>query len=76
MARQASSKLPTTRVSPRERQRIRTIFERFEVQTTHPKTELRYASPFTLVVAVALFTETSVAWADKATATTRVNGLA
>ena len=67
MARQASIRLRTTRVSPKERQRIQTIFERFEARTAHPKTELRYSSPFTLVVAVALSAQATDVSVNKAT---------
>ena len=42
------------RLSPKERARIQALFERFEARTHHPKTELDYKNPFTLLVAVVL----------------------
>ena len=50
-----------------EAARVQEIFDRFAARDDHPKTELNYSSPFTLVVAVA--------WAHRATATTRGKGL-
>ena len=47
-------KPPRTRLSPAERARIEEIFRRFEAAEPHPKAELHYASPFTLLVAVVL----------------------
>ena len=55
------------RISPKEHQRIQAIFERFEAQTAHPKTELDYKSPFTLVVAVALSAQATDKSVNKAT---------
>ena len=40
--------------TPKDRARIREVFDRFAAATTDPRTELSYDSPFTLVVAVAL----------------------
>ena len=57
------------RVSPKERQRIQEIFDRFAAATAHPKTELSYASPFTLVVAVALSAQATDKSVNKATET-------
>jgi endonuclease-3 len=45
---------PRLRLAPKERARIQALFERFEAQTHHPKTELAYKNPFTLLVAVVL----------------------
>ena len=56
------------RLSPKERQRIETLFERFEAAALHPKTELDYRSPFTLVVAVALSAQATDKSVNKATA--------
>jgi endonuclease-3 len=56
------------RVSPKERQRIETIFERFEAQTANPKTELAYKSPFTLLVSVVLSAQATDKSVNKATA--------
>ena len=55
------------RISPAERARIQTIFDRFCARTDHPKTELNYASPFTLVVAVALSAQATDKSVNKAT---------
>jgi endonuclease-3 len=56
------------RLSPAEEARIRTLFERFEEQESDPRTELDYASPFTLVVAVALSAQATDVSVNKATA--------
>ena len=42
------------RLPPAERARVETIFERFEAAEPHPRAELEYTSPFTLLVAVVL----------------------
>ena len=55
------------RLSPRERDRIARIFERFEASSAHPKTELAYASPFTLLVAVVLSAQATDKSVNKAT---------
>ena len=55
------------RIAPQERQRIQTIFERFAATTAHPKTELEYSNPFTLVVAVALSAQATDKSVNKAT---------
>ena len=55
------------RVPPKERQRIQTLFERFETGTAHPKTELSYKSPFTLLVAVVLSAQATDKSVNKAT---------
>ena len=55
------------RLSPKERQRIETIFERFEAASAHPKTELDYANPFTLLVAVVLSAQATDKSVNKAT---------
>jgi endonuclease-3 len=56
------------RVSPAERARIEALFERFEAEESDPRTELDYASPFTLVVAVALSAQATDVSVNKATA--------
>jgi endonuclease-3 len=56
------------RISSKERQRIETIFERFEAQTANPKTELAYESPFTLLVSVVLSAQATDKSVNKATA--------
>jgi endonuclease-3 len=55
------------RLSPKERARIQAIFERFEASSAHPKTELDYANPFTLLVAVVLSAQATDKSVNKAT---------
>jgi len=60
------------RSSPRpsakaEAARVQAIFDRFAAATDHPKTELEYHSPFTLVVAVALSAQATDKSVNKAT---------
>ena len=55
------------RISPKERERIQAIFDRFASASDHPKTELVYNSPFTLVVAVALSAQATDKSVNKAT---------
>jgi len=52
---------------PAERARIAEIFRRFEEQESDPRTELDYASAFTLVVAVALSAQATDVSVNKAT---------
>ncbi len=54
-------------LKPAERARIAEIFERFESEETDPRTELDYASPYTLVVAVALSAQATDVQVNKAT---------
>ena len=56
------------RIAPKERQRIETLFERFETGSAHPKTELDYRTPFTLLVAVVLSAQATDKSVNKATA--------
>ena len=55
------------RLSPAEQARVAEIFARFEAQESDPRTELDYASPFTLVVAVALSAQATDVSVNKAT---------
>jgi endonuclease-3 len=55
------------RLNPAEKARIQAIFDRFAAATDHPKTELNYDSPFTLVVAVALSAQATDTSVNKAT---------
>ena len=55
------------RLAPKERQRIQQIFDRFARSTAHPKTELIYSNPFTLVSAVALSAQATDKSVNKAT---------
>ncbi len=52
----------------RERRRAAAIFDRFAAAAADPRTELRHASPFTLLVAVALSAQATDASVNKATA--------
>ena len=54
-------------LKPAERARIAEIFERFESEEADPRTELDYASPYTLVVAVALSAQATDVQVNKAT---------
>jgi endonuclease III len=53
----------------RERDRIRAIFDRFAAACAEPRTELAYASPYTLLVAVALSAQATDVSVNKATKT-------
>jgi len=53
---------------PKERKRIAEIFDRFAAATPEPRTELTYASPFTLLVAVVLSAQATDVSVNKATA--------
>jgi endonuclease-3 len=55
------------RLSSAEQARIAEIFARFEQQESDPRTELEYASPYTLVVAVALSAQATDVSVNKAT---------
>jgi endonuclease III len=55
------------RLSPSESRRIAEIFRRFEAASPHPHTELDYASPFTLLVAVVLSAQATDKSVNKAT---------
>ena len=57
-----------SRLSPAEQARIAELFARFEAQESDPRTELDYASPYTLVVAVALSAQATDVSVNKATA--------
>ncbi|HEY2179506.1 MAG TPA: endonuclease III [Caulobacteraceae bacterium] len=52
----------------REAARIAAIFDRFAAATAEPRTELSYASPFTLLVAVVLSAQATDVSVNKATA--------
>ena len=58
---------PRPRLKPAERARIAEIFERFEAAESDPRTELNYASPYELVVAVALSAQATDVSVNKAT---------
>lgn len=64
-ARPRTSRAP--RLKPAERARIAELFHRFETQESDPRTELSYASPYELVVAVALSAQATDVSVNKAT---------
>ncbi len=55
------------RVSPKERERIETLFQRFRALAEDPRTELDFKNPFTLLVAVALSAQATDKQVNKAT---------
>ena len=63
----AKPRVARPRITPGERRRIETLFERFEAASAHPKTELAYKSPFTLLVAVVLSAQATDKSVNKAT---------
>lgn len=56
------------KLKPAEAARIGELFERFEAADSDPRTELDYASPYELVVAVALSAQATDVAVNKATA--------
>jgi len=68
MLKRPKAKPPRRRLSPAEKTRIQTLFDRFAGATADPRTELRFESPFTLVVAVALSAQATDVSVNKATA--------
>ena len=59
--------VPKRRLPPAEKARIETLFARWCAAEPHPKTELVYHDPFTLVVAVALSAQATDKSVNKAT---------
>ena len=55
------------KLKPAEQARIAELFERFEAAESDPRTELNYASPYELVVAVALSAQATDVSVNKAT---------
>jgi endonuclease-3 len=55
------------RASPAQKARVRAIFDIFAARDDYPKSELQYANPFTLVVAVALSAQATDKSVNKAT---------
>lgn len=53
--------------APKERERIKALFDRFAANLGDPKTELTYSSPFTLLVAVVLSAQATDKSVNKAT---------
>jgi endonuclease-3 len=68
MLARSKAKPPRRRLSPTEKARIQTLFDRFAATTADPRTELKFESPFTLVVAVALSAQATDVSVNKATA--------
>ncbi len=66
-SKKAPVRKPAQRLSPAERARIATLFERFEAAESDPRTELNYDSPYTLVTAVALSAQATDVSVNKAT---------
>ncbi len=58
---------PAKRLSPKEKARVQEIFDRFAATSAHPKTELHYRNPYTLVTAVALSAQATDVSVNKAT---------
>ena len=54
------------RLSPKEKARVQDIFDRFATSSAHPKTELHYHNPYTLVTAVALSAQATDVSVNKA----------
>ena len=67
MAARPKSKPPRRRLSPAEKIRIQTLFDRFAATTADPRTELKFQSPYTLIVAVALSAQATDKSVNKAT---------
>ena len=66
--RMAPLKKPARKkLKPAEQARIAELFERFEAAESDPRTELNYASPYELVVAVALSAQATDVSVNKAT---------
>jgi len=59
----------TRRLPPKEKARVLEIFQRFAAATAHPKTELDYLNPYTLITAVALSAQATDKSVNKATET-------
>ncbi len=57
----------TRRLPPKEKARVLEIFQRFAAATAHPKTELDYLNPYTLITAVALSAQATDKSVNKAT---------
>lgn len=55
------------RISPAEKRRVKEIFDRFAATVADPSTELVYATPFTLLVAVVLSAQATDVSVNKAT---------
>src|SRR5262245_29222613 len=67
MAKPAKRKSSPKRLSPKEKARIAALFDRFAGALGDPKTELDYATPFTLLVSVVLSAQATDKSVNKAT---------
>src|SRR5580698_7988442 len=67
MAKLTKLKPARRRLSPAEKLRIQTIYERFAAATPNPRTELAFKTPFTLLVAVVLSAQATDKSVNKAT---------
>lgn len=67
MAKKTSIRVRKPRLSAAESARISAIFERLRALEEHPKTELEYATPFMLLVAVVLSAQATDKSVNKAT---------
>ena len=67
LKRPPAKKPATRRLSSKEKARVQTLFERFAEASADPRTELRFKSPYTLIVAVALSAQATDKSVNKAT---------
>ena len=67
MAARPKPKPARPRLSPKEKVRVQALFDRFATTSADPRTELKFESPFTLVVAVALSAQATDQSVNKAT---------
>ena len=67
MAARPKPKPARPRLSPKEKARVQALFDRFATTSEDPRTELKFQSPFTLVVAVALSAQATDKSVNKAT---------
>lgn len=66
-AAKPARKTTVKRAGPALKARVKALFDLFAARDDHPKTELAYSSPFTLVVAVALSAQSTDKAVNKAT---------
>ena len=66
LAKPAKTKVRAKRVSAAERQRIEALFTRFEAANDHPRPELHFVHPYTLLVAVVLSAQATDKGVNKA----------
>ena len=62
----AKTKPRVKRLSPQDRERIEILFARFEAANVHPRTELHFSNPYTLLVAVVLSAQATDKGVNKA----------